>query len=188
MTFKIKDLMISELPTGADASEAHLLCAYFQVSCLNHTKIVDRGCKFAGTPPGAAAGPHLEVEHFAQFVNRWSLFCCLFATCGPCSNYIGNSLVPLVLQNPNADAAPASLSALKEELKRQLAQIEQQEAAAEEALSPKTVEEVDMLTKTLNDALGDLRIRRAELSEKVRTPWCDWRPYQVWESIRRNRS
>jgi hypothetical protein len=60
----------------------------------------------------------------------------------------------------------AALATLKEQLKRQLAEIEKQQAAAEENLLPKTVEEVDMLTKKLNDALDELKGRRAELSRK----------------------
>jgi len=63
-------------------------------------------------------------------------------------------------------ASRAALSALKEELKRRLAEVEKRQAAAEERLLPQTLEEIDMLTKKLNDALEELKGRRAALSTK----------------------
>jgi len=60
----------------------------------------------------------------------------------------------------------AALAALKEQLKEQIAEIEKQQAAIEESLLPKTVEEVDMLTKKLKEALEELEARRKELHNK----------------------
>jgi hypothetical protein len=58
------------------------------------------------------------------------------------------------------------LTALKEQLRQDLAEIERQEKAAEESLSPQTVAEVDDLTAKLQGALEELKHRRAELSAK----------------------
>jgi hypothetical protein len=60
----------------------------------------------------------------------------------------------------------ASLSALKEQLTQQLAVVEREQAALEKGLAPQTVEEVDMLTGKLNEALKELKSRRAELVKK----------------------
>ena len=62
--------------------------------------------------------------------------------------------------------AAEGLGTLKEQLKRQLAAIEKQEQAAEEALKPQTVSQVDQLMKKLQEAMDELKTRRAELARK----------------------
>jgi hypothetical protein len=64
----------------------------------------------------------------------------------------------------------AALAILKERLHRQLAEVDKQLVAAEESLRPQTVEEVDMLTGKLKEALEELKVRRAELSKKPKPP------------------
>jgi hypothetical protein len=57
-----------------------------------------------------------------------------------------------------------SLPTLKEQLRRQLAEVERQQAALETDLLPESVEEVDDLVKKLTyalEVLGDLRARLA---------------------------
>ncbi len=58
------------------------------------------------------------------------------------------------------------MTALKEQLKQQLAEVEKQEQAAAESMRPQTVAEVDNLQKKLQDALDELKARRAELAQK----------------------
>jgi hypothetical protein len=60
----------------------------------------------------------------------------------------------------------ASLATLKEQLKQQIAEIEKQQAAIEKGLSPQTVEEIDVLEGKLHVAIEELKIRKAELTEK----------------------
>ena len=60
----------------------------------------------------------------------------------------------------------AGLSALKEQLKRQLAAVEHQESAAQESLRPQTVAQVDELQKKLEAALDELKYRRTELEQR----------------------
>jgi hypothetical protein len=60
----------------------------------------------------------------------------------------------------------AALATLKELLHRQLAEVDKQLVAAEENLRPQTIEEVDMLTGKLNEALEELKDRRAELEKQ----------------------
>jgi hypothetical protein len=57
-----------------------------------------------------------------------------------------------------------SLPTLKEQLRRQLAEVERQQVALETDLLPESVEEVDALVKKLTyalEVLGDLRARLA---------------------------
>lgn len=60
----------------------------------------------------------------------------------------------------------AGLAALKEQLKRQLAEVEHQHSAAEESLRPQTVAQVDELQKKLEAALEELKARRTELEQR----------------------
>ena len=66
----------------------------------------------------------------------------------------------------------AALSALKEQLKQQLAEVEKQEQATEESLRPQTVAQVDELLQKLEAAAEELKSRRAELEarEKEKQP------------------
>jgi hypothetical protein len=58
----------------------------------------------------------------------------------------------------------ASLATLKEQLKRQLAEVERQQAVLEKGLIPQSVEEVDALTNKLTNALEELKALRAKLA------------------------
>ena len=58
------------------------------------------------------------------------------------------------------------LSALKQQLAAQLAEVEKEEKAAEESLKPQTVAEVDELQKKLQEAMDDLKKQRSELEKK----------------------
>jgi hypothetical protein len=60
----------------------------------------------------------------------------------------------------------AELSVLKEQLKQQLADVEQQHSAAEESLRPQTIAQVDELQKKLEAALDELKARRTELEQR----------------------
>jgi len=59
-----------------------------------------------------------------------------------------------------------TLAVLKEQLTQQLAEVEREQTALEKGMAPQTVEEVDMLTDKLNEALKELKARRAELVKK----------------------
>lgn len=59
-----------------------------------------------------------------------------------------------------------NLQALKEQLKQQLAAIEEQEKANEESMKPQSVAEVDDLQHKLQGAMEELKSRRAELQQQ----------------------
>lgn len=55
---------------------------------------------------------------------------------------------------------------LKEQLKQQLAALEEQEKANEESMKPQSLAEVDDLQQKLQGAMDELKARRAELQEQ----------------------
>src|ERR1700688_3899983 len=81
-------------------------------------------------------------------------------SCGP------ESHLPLARAAQAPEDRFAGLSALKEQLKQQLADVEKQHSAAEESLRPQTVAQVDALQKKLEAALEELKGRRTELEQK----------------------
>jgi hypothetical protein len=92
-------------------------------------------------------------------------------TCA-CSFVCSHRIVTQINVSPGCQAEPApeasftALSALKEQLKQQLAEVENQHAAAEAGLLPQSIEEADMLTKKLQEALDELKVHRAELAKR----------------------
>ena len=104
-------------------------------------------------PPG-------QCEASTPFLCGASMFATVNPTCscGPRTGFFGFEASPV--------NSLASLSDLKEQLKRQLIEVEKQEAATEESLQPQSVDEVDLLMQKLTDALEELKGRRAELLKK----------------------
>ena len=84
----------------------------------------------------------------------------LNTACGPCS---------ASFQTPFAGGGDpaAGLAALKEQLKKALADTETQEAAMNESLLPQTVEEAEDLEKRLQGVLDELKARKAELKKRA---------------------
>jgi DNA-binding transcriptional MerR regulator len=74
--------------------------------------------------------------------------------------------VTLAFRASSDEDSLAALSTLKEQLKQQLSEVEREQAALEKSMAPQTIEEVDMLTDKLNDALKELKARRVELAKK----------------------
>ena len=60
----------------------------------------------------------------------------------------------------------SNLSALKEQLKKQLAAVEEQEKAIDASMQPQTVSQVDQLLQRLQEAMDDLKQQRATLARK----------------------
>jgi hypothetical protein len=69
------------------------------------------------------------------------------------------------------------LSVLKEQLRRAMAQVEEQERVLEERMRPQTLEEVNRLEQEMSAALEELRIRRAELEKGTSKGNDDQRKY-----------
>lgn len=70
---------------------------------------------------------------------------------------------------PGSPAESAvALAALKEQLKKQIAEIEKREQVTDESLLPQTVEQVDALSAKLTEALETLKQHRVELARKLK--------------------
>jgi hypothetical protein len=62
-----------------------------------------------------------------------------------------------------------TLQVLKAQLTKHLSDLDKQEAAMKHALQPQTVAEVDQLQKQLQEALDELKSRRAALEQQEKT-------------------
>jgi hypothetical protein len=153
MSFKIKDLMISVLPAAGQDCGLVTVCTFPSVDV----------CTGTDTRPHP---PRHGCTGFTYFAGcgatdiTVTLRTCFYTFC---------AATLCAATDTNFDSPPtslAALAALKEQLKQQLAAVEKQQAAVEESLRPSTIEEVDLLTKKLNEALVELKKRRAELSRK----------------------
>lgn len=157
MPFKVKDLMISDLSAEHEPAH-HPLCAVFQISCLDKSAVFSATCKVPHTMAGeyaVNAAPNIGANYFF-------LKCDLSVP----DVDVGVTITPLTPKIEKVSVGKTTLADLKDQLKRQLAHIEQHEAAAQENFQPKNVEEIDHLTKKLTEAVEDLKARRAELSKK----------------------
>ncbi len=75
------------------------------------------------------------------------------------------TLIPIGPGDPGPEEL-ATLAELKAQLKQQLAAVEEQEKATAESLKPQTVAEVDDLQAKLQEAMEELKARRAELEKQ----------------------
>ena len=67
---------------------------------------------------------------------------------------------------PLEEEQATNLSTLKEQLKKQLAAVEEHEKALEASLQPQTTSQVDQLMQKLQDAMEELKKQRAVLAKK----------------------
>jgi hypothetical protein len=153
MAFKIKDLMISDL-SAEQGALAHVYCGVWQISCIDKTHGYSPTCKKPNTEAGF--GAEYIFNPIACDVGTYFYTLTARGTITP--------LTPVIV--PTRETSVTALSALKDQLKQQLAEVEKLHSAAEAGMKPQTVEEVDALTKKLNDALDELKSRRAELAGK----------------------
>ena len=153
MAFKIKDLMISDLSAEQGA---HVYCGVWQISCIDKSHGFSPTCKKLNTE---AAG--FGAEYF--FHPGGNPIACDVGI----SIFTPRTITPYTpFIVPTRETSVTALSALKDQLRQQLAEVEKLHSAAEAGMKPQTVEEVDMLTEKLNDALEELKSRRAELAGK----------------------
>src|SRR5271166_3045658 len=139
MAFKIKDLMVSILPLGNNPP------------CHPPTRLIVYPYP---TPPYAYNPPCHPPTRYVEYPYP-----------PPCHPPTWLCLPTVPPDDPTATFQ--ALSILKEQLKQQLAEVEKQQAAIEDCLLPKTIEEVDKLSEKLTEALKELKARRAELSREV---------------------
>jgi hypothetical protein len=144
MTFKVKDLMI-------DVSSATA-----QIQCPNFTLI---GCHFYCTYVISVC--HYGCSfYYPSFCAFGSVTVTQTITCAgsiPDTTYVFQTI---------PQASGPALANLKDQLKQALDLAERQEAAQTESQQVQTVADAEMLEKKLNEAIEDVRARKAELQKK----------------------
>ena len=93
--------------------------------------------------------------------------CAFGSGCGPLNSACGPCSASLHTPFAAGGDPTAGLAALKEQLKKALADTETQEAAMNESLLPQTVEEAEDLEKRLQGVLDELKARKAELKKRA---------------------
>ena len=174
MAFKIKDLMVNVLPPG-------LPCLEFRITNCGGTGAGTatgvRGCggcsvctaytctgTFGPTGEFACVTVPRTGEAGLEILSALTVY-------PQCIRHSGLLNYPRCFHHSGLPAeswqtALSALSSLRNQLLQQLAEVEERQAAAEANLQPQTVEDVDRLTQKINDALDELKARRAELSRK----------------------
>ena len=189
-SFKVKDLMINLSPqplclcgTQALTGTGPCLCnTHLGITCHNlthpcfcnsnvHISITVCYCGSQHgtfTPPCACAtrivscicASNAEVS----ICGTSCAFSCGITPINTCTPLASQPTGPIDIGDPAQGVE--QLGALKEQLKQALEQVEQQHQAAQDALRPQTVAEVDELQKKMADAMEELKARRAELERK----------------------
>ena len=178
--FKFKDLVINVLPEQdpakpADAQLNIQACAFQSCACVTRSPVVS-----CGPVPSCGLTP---CAHCASRVCTYIPSCvCASGICSynptcvcasnpptcPCVSRICSAYTPIYspMCQTFDPGDPIDLVTLKEQLKQAVAQLEEQERAAEEALKPQTVAEVEQFEQKLNDALGELKNIKEDLRKR----------------------
>lgn len=179
MAFKIRDLMISVLPDKAADPRG----------CPNCTGTTGQGC-FGGTRNGCpnctGTTPHqgfavpgcpncsgttapygcpncsgttggFECLNGSAITGNLCAHAAALMACGLCTG-----VSPLLAE----DQRPRALALLREQLQGLLSEVEAEEKRIDDAAFPKTAEEVEMLEKKLEEALAEVRSRKAGKKKK----------------------
>jgi len=91
---------------------------------------------------------------------------CSEVTCVGCTHQPVTCHPVSILPPFEGEEALTNLAALKEQLKKQLAAVEEQEQAIDAGMQPQTVSQVDQLVQKLQDALEELKKQRVTLAAK----------------------
>ena len=155
MPFKVKDLLV-DVTTGVGLVNCQPTwicrfgyCSYVvQSICQHHcTYIVQSIC-------------HYGCTHFQpSYCQHGSITVTI-----TCPGSLVTDTSPIIQATPQF-SGPALVN-LKEQLKQALEIAERQGVAEADALQPQTLEEVDLLEKSMTEGLEALKQRRAELGKK----------------------
>lgn len=137
MDFKVRDLMVRVLPQTAAERPGVIGGTITAAPCTCITR----------------CGVYTECGFFTCF---GTCECTLTCTPGSCTTSAWCAA-------PTPQARAEVLAQLREQLRRQLEQVDSEGATLEEALRPQTVAQVDLLERKLRGALDDLEGQRAAL-------------------------
>lgn len=150
--FKIKDLMVNLNPGQAVELQPHFCwrfhsCWYYQSCWHFHSCWNLQSCWHVISRYETI----LDCPNISRFVTPVSPRC--------------PDPTPTIVVDPTVIDVQ-DLAALKGQLQAQLAQIEAQEQAANEAMRPKTLDEVNQLEEQLQGALAELREMKKTMGSK----------------------
>ena len=152
--FILKDLMIKVAPE-ADGPEGRRGGCGWCSACTN-------GCSDACTQ-----GYTCDYYSYCEPCTLVGCTCSCSQHCSEgCSiPSCGQTCTPLNTKPGRGRRFAGGLSELKAALQEQLAAVEEQERLAEEAMKPRTVEEVEALEQKLNEALEELQAIKKQLAD-----------------------
>lgn len=166
MAFKVKDLLISVLPSEGEAEQGQADCPTCGMCSAGVTFVPHPFCDMGSVPTRhpttllellwCRAHGATECYLATTLTNLWSLLC------APCAVLV--SIDPTVA----GVNATAQLATLKAHLRQALAEIEQREKAAEQAAQPQTPEQIDELQQKMREAMAELDRRRKDLQKPDR--------------------
>jgi hypothetical protein len=171
MAFKLKDLIISLLPKGAERA------------CPTASAIDPRFCPTASAAfcPTASAGriqvvfcptpsaPVLVMPATPFCPTASAAFCPTASAARDCptaSAQMAAEACPGASAPGESVEGPEGLAALKQQLQQALAEVEEQEKALAEPQLPQTVAETEELEAKLREALEELRQHKESLKKK----------------------
>jgi hypothetical protein len=184
-SFKVTDLMIKVLPQGpacllgpsggcGPCTDGQSGCGCTQGSC-GCSCTAGCTCSCSGGCTGVSCDPCTQGCTCSVGCSSPTCGCSVCSGQGSCGASCGPTCGhPTLIELAGVTQAPedrlTGLAALKEQLKRQLADVEKQHSATEESLRPQTVAQVDQLQSKLEAALEELKARRTELAQKEQKP------------------
>ncbi len=144
MPFKVKDLLIDVSATQAltPTIQCHptlIACHYgctYFISCHYACSQVASYCQYGSVP----------------------------TTIVTCPGSLVTDTTPIIQATPTLEGP--QVATLKQQLKQALEVAERQEAAIDQSMQPQSVADVEMLEGKLNDALAELKARKAQLQKK----------------------
>jgi len=163
-SFRVKDLMINVSPCAACtlSCNAHPTCVGKSgcgITCKACTLACTVTCNFP-----TCAGNSIVACPCSHFASCGCTYICSIVGCTTCTILI--SACTVITRQDDPQTSLDALTALKQQLQQQLADLETQEQAMNAALKPQTVSQVDQLMQKLQEAMDDLNTRRAELAKK----------------------
>ncbi len=145
-TFKVKDLMVN-----------------IGQACILHTTIT--GCVANTTQTFCRIGCHSYIS--VTCAGCSVVISCPYHTCHLPTFIPTPTITPTITPTtPQLPIEQLDIEVLREQLKAQLVALDEQEAAINEELRPKTLEDLVAVETKLNEALADVKVQKNQLQKK----------------------
>lgn len=182
--FRVSDLMINVGEEGGGGCQLITNCGGVTELCVENTQ----GCAFTencrctiqtcGFPSCECSYCSVQSCGCTPCTGGCTNACSVCTGCSSCTGRfsvctfrslcgISFRCTPSLVGSVTAGLAPEDLSALKDELRATLEQVEAEERRAKEQMQPQTLDEVAQLEEKLTEALDELRQRREELERRA---------------------